>query len=152
MRALATYLASFNPPAPDTAALQAQAAHAVARAAHGSDQLLGPAQRMFETACAACHHDGDGPRLLGVNTPLALSSKLTSDWPDNLIRTILEGVREPATRDIGFMQGFGDVLSDAQIADLAAYMRARYAPQASAWADLPAQVARVRGESLRAAR
>ncbi len=144
VRAMATYLASFNPPAPDAGALQAQATQAVARAAQGADQLLGPAQRLFDTACAACHHDGDGPRLLGVNTPLALSSKLTSDRPENLIRTILEGVREPATRDIGFMQGFGDVLSDAQIVDLVTYMRARYAPGHAAWGDVAATVRRVR--------
>ncbi|MBU1358820.1 MAG: cytochrome c, partial [Gammaproteobacteria bacterium] len=106
--------------------------------------LLGPAQRMFDSACAACHHDGDGPTLLGVNTPLALSSKLTSATPDNLLRTILEGVREPASADLGFMPAFRDALDDAQIAELAGYMRARFAPQAPAWKDLPAAVSRVR--------
>ena len=99
-------------------------------------------------ACAACHHDGDGPTVLGVNTPLALSTKLASERPDNLIRTILEGVQQPATREIGFMAGFADALSDAQIADIVAYMRARYAPQAPAWPDLPAQVARLRATAM----
>ncbi|MGB3070957.1 MAG: molybdopterin cofactor-binding domain-containing protein [Ottowia sp.] len=144
IRAMATYLASFNAPSPAPAELDAVARQAVARAAQSQSTLLGPAQRMFETACAACHHDGDGPTVLGLNRPLALSSKLSSDRPDNLIRTILEGVREPATREIGFMQGFGDVLSDTQIAELAIYLRARYAPQAPAWTDLPSHVARVR--------
>ena len=105
-------------------------ARAVQTAAAHEDRLLGPAQRLFDSACAACHHDGDGPTLLGVNTPLALNSKLTSDAPDNLLRTILEGVREPATQDIGFMPAFRDALDDAQIAELAGYMRARFAPQA----------------------
>ena len=91
-----------------------------------------------------CHHDGNGPTLLGVNTPLALNSNLTSARPDNLLRTILDGVREPATRDIGFMPAFRDALDDRQIAELAGYMRARFAPQEPAWTDLPAQVARVR--------
>ena len=118
----------------------------MARAAQSQSTLLGPSQRLFETACAACHHDGDGPTVLGLNRPLALSSKLTSDRPDNLIRTILEGVRDPATREIGFMQGFGEVLSDTQIADLATYLRARYAPQAPAWKNLPSEVKRVRNE------
>ena len=146
VRAMATYLASFNPPAPEPSALDAMAQQAVQRAAQGQAQLLGPAQRLFESACAACHHDGDGPTVLGLNRPLALSSKLTSDRPDNLIRTIMEGVRDPATRDIGFMQAFGDVLSDTQIVDLAAYLRARYAPGAPAWGNLPAQVMRLRQE------
>ncbi|MDN4589524.1 aldehyde dehydrogenase [Xenophilus aerolatus] len=142
IRAMATYLASFNPaPAPDP---QQQAQAVVQAAAARQDQLLGAPQRMFEMACAACHHDGDGPTLLGVNTPLALNSQLVSDRPDNLIRTILDGVREPAAKDLGFMPAFREALSDAQIAELAGYMRARFAPQASPWTDLPAQVARLR--------
>ncbi len=54
-------------------------------------------------------------------------------------------MREPAARDIGFMPAFRDALDDAQIAELAGYMRARFAPQEPAWADLPRRVARVRG-------
>ncbi|MBT2299451.1 molybdopterin-dependent oxidoreductase [Variovorax paradoxus] len=143
IRAMATYLASFNPAASDAEA-SAQAQRAVATAAAGQGQLLGPAQRMFDGACAACHHDGNGPTLLGVNTPLALNGNLTSERPDNLLRTILDGVREPASREIGFMPAFRDALDDAQIAELAGYMRARFAPQATAWKDLPQSVARVR--------
>lgn len=145
VRAMATYLASFNPaPAPDP---QRQAQAVVQAAAARQDQLLGAPQRMFEMACAACHHDktgAGGPTLLGVNTPLALNSQMSGDRPDNLIRTILDGVREPATKELGFMPAFRDALSDAQIAELAGYMRARFAPHAAPWADLPAQVARVR--------
>ena len=143
IRAMATYLASFHPAASEAEAA-AQAQRVVATAAGGEGRLLGPAQRMFDSACAACHHDGDGPTLLGVNTPLALNSNLTSDRPDNLLRTILDGVRAPASRDIGFMPAFRESLDDAQIAALAGYMRARFAPQAPAWQDLPAQVARMR--------
>ncbi|MBN8756959.1 MULTISPECIES: molybdopterin cofactor-binding domain-containing protein [Variovorax] len=142
VRAMATYLGSFNPePAADS---QAVAQQMVDNAARTQGQLLGPAQRMFDSACASCHHDGNGPTLLGVNTPLALNSNLTSARPDNLLRTILDGVREPATRDIGFMPAFREALDDRQIAELAGYMRARFAPQEPAWTDLPAQVARVR--------
>ena len=108
-------------------------------------RLLGPAQRMFDSACAACHHDGDGPTLLGVNTPLALNSNLTSARPDNLLRTILDGVREPASRDIGFMPAFREALDDAQIAELAGYMRARFAPQEPAWTRPAARASRACG-------
>ncbi|SCK08024.1 nicotinate dehydrogenase subunit B [Variovorax sp. HW608] len=146
IRAMAAYLASFNPRLSDEAA-SAQAQQAVARAAAGQAQLLGTGQRMFEGACAACHHDGDGPTLLGVNTPLALNSNLTSVRPDNLVQAILEGVREPAARDIGFMPAFREVLDDAQIAELAGYMRARFAPQEPPWQDLRGSVARVRAAS-----
>ncbi|EJL76670.1 aerobic-type carbon monoxide dehydrogenase, large subunit CoxL/CutL-like protein [Variovorax sp. CF313] len=142
VRAMAVYLGSLNP-AP-VAEPQALAQQAIDNAARTQDQLLGPAQRMFDSACASCHHDGDGPTLLGVNTPLALNSSLTSARPDNLLRTILDGVREPASRDIGFMPAFREALDDRQIAELAGYMRARFAPQEPAWANLPAEVARVR--------
>ena len=142
VRAMAVYLGSLNP-AP-VAEPQALAQQAIDNAARTQGQLLGPAQRMFDSACASCHHDGDGPTLLGVNTPLALNSSLTSARPDNLLRTILDGVREPASRDIGFMPAFREALDDRQIAELAGYMRARFAPQEPAWANLPAEVARVR--------
>jgi len=141
IRAMATYLASFTP-APADPPQQAQ--RAVQAAATAARVQPGAAQRLFDGACAACHHDGDGPTLLGVNTPLALNSQLSSERPDNLLRTILDGVREPPTQAIGFMPAFRDALDDAQIAELAGYMRARFAPQAPAWTDLPAQVARVR--------
>lgn len=151
IRAMATYLASFNP---DTSneATAAQAKRVVADAAARQGRLLGSGQRLFDGACAACHHDGDGPTLLGVNTPLALNSNLTSARPDNLLRTILDGVREPASRDIGFMPAFGDALDDAQIAELSSYMRARFAPQEPAWKDLPQAIARVRASGTDKAR
>ncbi|GER13790.1 molybdopterin cofactor-binding domain-containing protein [Variovorax boronicumulans] len=142
VRAMAVYLGAFNP-AP-VAQPQALAQQAIDNAARTQGQLLGPAQRMFDSACASCHHDGDGPTLLGVNTPLALNSSLTSTRPDNLLRTILDGVRGPAHRDIGFMPAFREALDDRQIADLAGYMRARFAPQEAPWPNLPADVARVR--------
>ena len=82
-----------------------------------------------------------------MNTPLALNTNLTSDRPDNLLRTILDGVREPATKDIGFMPAFGDALDDAQIVELAGYMRARFAPQAAPWPTLAKDVARLRAET-----
>ncbi|MNX06896.1 Nicotinate dehydrogenase subunit B [compost metagenome] len=142
VRAMAVYLGSFNPE--PVAQPQALAQQAIDNAARTQGQLLGPAQRMFDSACASCHHDGDGPTLLGVNTPLALNSSLTSTRPDNLLRTILDGVRAPAHRDIGFMPAFREALDDRQIADLAGYMRARFAPQEAPWTNLPADVARVR--------
>lgn len=151
IRAMATYLASFNPDTSDEATA-AQAKRVVADAAARQGRLLGSGQRLFDGACAACHHDGDGPTLLGVNTPLALNTNLTSARPDNLLRTILDGVREPASRDIGFMPAFGDALDDAQIAELSSYMRARFAPQEPAWKDLPQAIARVRASGTDKAR
>ncbi|MES1264265.1 MAG: cytochrome c, partial [Variovorax sp.] len=94
--------------------------------------------------CGACHHDGSGPQLLGQNIPLALNTNLHSERPDNLLRVILEGIREPATRELGFMPAYRDALDDAQVAQLAAYLRQRFAPGQPAWRDLEAAAARVR--------
>jgi len=106
--------------------------------------LRGPAQRLFEGACGACHHDGDGPQMLGLNLPLALNGNLHAERPDNLLRTILEGIPEPAFTAIGHMPAFRHALDDAQLVELAAHMRQRFAPDKPAWADLPAAVARAR--------
>jgi len=54
-------------------------------------------------------------------------------------------VREPASRELGFMPSFRDALDDAQLAELAAYLRQRYAPGQPPWRDLEAASARVRG-------
>ncbi len=145
IRAMATYLASFNPPVLE--ADSQQQAKQVVRAAQQSAvqlNLQGPGQRLFNGACASCHHDGNGPTLLGINTPLALNTNLHSDKPDNLIRVILGGIREPANADIGFMPAFRHSLDDSQIAQLASYMRSRYAPAQAPWRDLPASVRRLR--------
>ncbi|VWX59272.1 Nicotinate dehydrogenase subunit B [Burkholderiales bacterium 8X] len=142
IRAMATYLASFNAPLAEEEA-SARAREAVAAAAR-AQPLPDASKRLFDGACAACHHDGDGPTLLGANLPLALNSNLASSRPDNLLRTILDGVQAPPTREIGFMPGFREALDDRQIAELAGYLRARFAPQAPAWPHLEAEVARVR--------
>jgi nicotinate dehydrogenase subunit B len=143
VQAMARYLASFNVPLTD-ADSAAQARQVVLAAQQTEPGLRNQGQRLFNGACASCHHDGDGPRLLGVNTPLALNSNLHSARPDNLIRNILDGIRTPATQDIGFMPAFRHSLSDEQVASLAGYMRSRYAPGQPAWPDLPQTVSRLR--------
>ncbi|WP_284614724.1 molybdopterin cofactor-binding domain-containing protein [Aquabacterium humicola] len=133
IRAMAHYLASFNP-APTS--LTPTAAQVIARAA-ASAPLASAGQRLFDQACGACHHDGDGPAVFGRNIPLSLSTKLHSDRPDNLVRLIREGVRDPAHRDIGNMASFADALDAQQVGELARYMRSRFAPARAAWRVIP---------------
>ncbi len=143
IRAMAAYLASFNQPVTQAASEQA-AKQVVQTAQKLSTAQPGPGQRLFNGACASCHHDGDGPTLLGVNVPLGLNSKLHSERADNLIRVVLDGIRAPAAREIGFMPAFRHSLDDAQIESLVAYMRSRYAPEQPAWQGLPQTVSRLR--------
>jgi nicotinate dehydrogenase subunit B len=143
VQAMARYLASFNAAVSDKD-IAAQARQVVFSAQQAEPGLRNEGQRLFNGACASCHHDGEGPRLLGVNTPLALNSNLHSTRPDNLVRNILDGLRTPASADIGFMPAFRHSLSDEQIAALAGYMRSRYAPGQPAWPDIAQTVSRLR--------
>jgi nicotinate dehydrogenase subunit B len=134
IQAMAVYLASLNPSAAslDVAAFNARAMAQVTFAADHAP-LPDAAARQFAGSCSACHHDGDGPQLLGVNQPLALNGNLHSDSPANLVNVILHGVQQPASRDIGFMPGFENSLSKPQIVSLVQWMRQRYAPGKPAW-------------------
>lgn len=143
LQAMAHYLASFNAQAkPQAAAQAAETARAAARTAGA--RVVNADSRLFASACGSCHHDGAGPALDGLNLPLALNSNLHSTSPDNLIQVILNGMREKAGREGGFMPAFRDSLDDRQIAGLARYMRQRYAPDKAAWSNVEASVARVR--------
>lgn len=82
--------------------------------------------------------------MLGHNLPLALNSNLHSATPDNLLRVVLDGIRDPAFAELGHMPAYRDSLNDAQIAELAAWMRQRFAPDKAAWAGLEARVAELR--------
>ena len=132
VRAMAVYLASFNAPEAPTARPVESVPPDTA------------AHRLFTSACGACHHDGNGPQLLGQNIPLALNTNLHSARPDNLLRAILEGIRDPASHELGFMPAYRDAFDDAQLAQLGAYLRQRFAPDKPAWKDLDAASARVR--------
>ncbi len=148
LSAMAHYLVGLQPagrPGSAAADAPAAAARALLRRADNQPGLLpGPAQRLFDGACGACHHAGDGPQVLGLNQPLALNPNLHSARPDNLLRTVLDGIWQPAFPEIGHMPAFRHALDDAQIAELAAWMRQRFAPDQPPWSDLPAQVARLR--------
>ena len=71
--------------------------------------------------------------VLGQNLPLALNGNLHSATPDNLVQVVLHGVQQPPSKQAGFMPGFKDSLSDAQMVALLSWMRARYAPDKPAW-------------------
>ena len=140
-------LAGPPSPGPDAVLVTRLATDAVARA-RALAPLPDATQRMFESACGACHSDGTAPVDLGLNLPLATNSKLQADQPDNLLRVLLDGIQRPATRDIAFMPGFRHALDDAQLADLALWLRRRYAPDHPAWPGpqaLRERVAQLRG-------
>lgn len=136
VRAIAHYLRSLDGEPQSQAAKAPQPAETHVSLSNG--------ERVFKGACMACHSDGQGPKLFGVSPSMAVNSNVHSELPDNLLRVILHGIPTPATRDLGYMPGFKDSLSDRQIADLAAYLRQRFAGDKPAWPGLAAKVAQVR--------
>jgi nicotinate dehydrogenase subunit B len=139
IRALSVYLSSFNQ---TTGNETAEAAALEAKSLALRDP--GPDARLFEGACEVCHHGGDGPVLHGVRPSLALSSKLHSERPDNLIQMILHGGAEPASPSLGYMPSFGGTFDDTQVTRLVTYLRARFAPDKPAWNNVGITVARLR--------
>ena len=75
---------------------------------------------------------------------MSLNSNLHAESPVNLIRIILEGVREPASRELGFMPSFKDNLTDQQLSQIISYMRQRFAPEKSPWENLDQSIQIVR--------
>ena len=57
---------------------------------------------------------------------MALNTNLHSERPDNVLRVVLDGVREPLSKRSGFMTGFRDHLDDAQIAAVVTYVRTHF--------------------------
>ncbi|MFL6835643.1 MAG: molybdopterin cofactor-binding domain-containing protein, partial [Xanthobacteraceae bacterium] len=148
IRAMALYLGSFNDPAVEQSAHEALAARLEAAT---STRVAAPSSfgaRLYEGACAVCHEVGGAP-LFGSRPSLALNSNLHSAVPDNLLQVILHGIMKPATSDLGYMPGFKDSLTDAQVAELTAYLRRQFAPDKPAWTDIQAAVGRIRQQIAR---
>jgi nicotinate dehydrogenase subunit B len=138
--AMAHYLATQSgSPAP---AVDADALAAASWDGYSDDSSVGA--KLFAGACQSCHHDGSGPPVFGADVPLALNSNLHSTRPDNLLRSILEGIAEPALPGLGAMPGFGESLNNQQIAELARFMRRQFAPGQPAWTNLEQTTARLR--------
>jgi nicotinate dehydrogenase subunit B len=146
IRAMAVYLASLAAPAlaPDVAAARAAE---LAAAADRAEVGLSRGARIFTGACASCH--GEGAAL----TSLALNANLHAARPNNVIQAILNGIDAPASRSAALggddvdanMPAYRDSLGDGDIAELVAYCRARFAPDAPPWEDIGATIARLRG-------
>ncbi|PZR41963.1 molybdopterin cofactor-binding domain-containing protein [Paraburkholderia fungorum] len=142
IRAMATYLASLNPL--EANADPAAMARQYEQASTITGTATGPGARLFDGACAACHHTGSGPQLFGAHPSLALNTNLHSTTPDNLIRVILDGIGSPARPELGTMPAYRDSFNDAQVAELVSYLRQQFAGGKPAWQDVAASVARIR--------
>jgi len=76
-------------------------------------------------------------------TSLGQHTSIYAPDPRNVIHVVLEGVRPPEGTVGAVMPAFADTLSDAQIADIAAYLRARFS-RGGEWQNIEAEIARLR--------
>jgi nicotinate dehydrogenase subunit B len=143
IRAMAVYLASFNPTAIDKPAQAAFAAQLEASTGTQAVAASSVGARIYRGACAVCHEVGGAP-LFGSRPSLALNSNLHSAVPDNLIQVILRGIPSPASNDLGYMPAFADSMTDEQLAQLLSYLRQQFAPAKAPWKDVGAAVSRIR--------
>ncbi|MGK9233942.1 cytochrome c [Inquilinus limosus] len=151
--AMATYLASLGQPQGESTAQQAAAAAAPSVPQSAGIQVPTPSDgaqpgaRIYGSTCASCHASGR-PLPLGA-VPLSLSTAVAGESPENLINLILDGI--PAANGVAapIMPGFGAVMTDRQIADLARYLRSHLAGQPD-WPDLDTAIGRARAAQLHA--
>jgi mono/diheme cytochrome c family protein len=149
VRAIATYILSLDAKASAPSALAAPAAPAPPPA---SPVAAAPGQRvdsgaaLFAGACAGCHAATAPMHTIGERPSLASSTAINADSARNAIRTVLGGNPWNGSTPAHFMPPFGDVLSDAQIAEVLNYVRAS-STQRPAWPELEKDVAHIRKEA-----
>jgi mono/diheme cytochrome c family protein len=133
--AIATYLMSLQTPASPAPALPQ------------APQANSDAQALFSGACAACHGAGSPMSVLGARPSLAQGTAVNADSPNNAIRMILDGNGWEGSQTAHYMPAFAGALTDAQVAELANYLRAQFSRRAP-WSALDSNtVARIRKET-----
>jgi mono/diheme cytochrome c family protein len=136
VRAMAVYLADLmkTPPRSPPVDREAQAA---------AQHPLGA--QLYGGACASCHEPGSGMMREG-RPPLPLGTPLHEDDPRDTIQIVLQGLKPPVGPSGPYMPQFAGAFTDAQVAELCAYLRARFSDR-PAWSRLPAAVAAARKEA-----
>ncbi|RZT36710.1 c-type cytochrome [Cupriavidus agavae] len=140
VQAMATYLFSLQQPAGDPAP---------SHAAEVDRQAIARGAVLFRGACASCHGEKAPMQSVGGRPGLATSSAVQAATPRNVIQMMLLGVPWQGEQPMHYMPAFGATFDDAQLADLAMYLRATYSTL-SPWQDVPQAVAAIRkGDATR---
>jgi mono/diheme cytochrome c family protein len=103
-------------------------------------------RQLFSGACAGCHGAAAPMMAAGGRPSLALSSAVAGDRPDNLIQTVLTGLPWDHMGQSTYMPPFAATLTDAQIASIAAYVRADIGKRPP-WRNVEQRVTRIRKEN-----
>jgi len=141
VHAIATYMADvFGAPSAEQKQ-RGEEALAQAKSAPVAAPADSTGGAIYAAACAGCHESGRQPPYGGIN--LALSTAISGPDPRNLANIVLAGVTPVAGERSPIMPGFAASMSDAQVAALLTYLRARFSKQ-PAWSGLDNLVAEAR--------
>lgn len=127
--AIASYIASSMPKG---------AATAVAAGSAGSEA----GQALFGGACGSCHAE-QAPMTRAGAPSLALSTAVNAPTPQGVIQAILQGIPWREGKPTPYMPAFGAALTDAQVEELATFLRTRYTDK-SAWSGVADEVSKAR--------
>jgi mono/diheme cytochrome c family protein len=143
VRAIAEYIASLDTRSPAERARQAQVALGRLprpRSAATGDAPQVRGEHAYDGACAECHDRGraaDGGAL-----PMPLAIALTLPTPANLVRIVDDGILPREHEHGPWMPPFDGALTDAQLADLAIYLRSM--TDLPPWNDVPGEIRKFR--------
>jgi mono/diheme cytochrome c family protein len=143
IKALAIYFADVSDAAARKPETEIAIHEALAASPRGAGQEYDAAARLYTAACASCHYNGGGAVNL-LRPDLALNSAVNLPEPTNLIHVMLDGIAASEGAPGIVMPGFKG-LSDADIARVAAYLRATRTSR-TPWSDLEKKVADIRAE------
>jgi mono/diheme cytochrome c family protein len=129
VRAIAIYIASLSK------------GRLVAASPSRTGDEASAAATIYAGACGVCHEKPPDAASRGL--PLSLSSSLREARPRNTLNVILHGIARLPGVSGPFMPAFDGMLTDAQIADLAAYMRNRFT-EAPAWSNFGDEISKIR--------
>ncbi len=104
-------------------------------------------ETLFVGACASCHGAAAPMSTLGDRPSLSLGTAVNAETPRNAVRVILAGIPARSGTPAPSMPAFSKTLTDAQIADVAIYMRSRFSTEAP-WSLDGADVAKLRKETV----
>ena len=140
VRAIAVYIASLMSDAPSATRPDVAPTDRKAKAAQAQPE----GAALYASACAACHEAG-APMMKAGRPSLSVGSPLWEDDPRDVMAIMLQGLKPPTGPSGPAMPAYGEILSDAQLGAVAAYIRTRYTDLAP-WPDLAAAAGRARKE------
>jgi len=119
VRAMASYLMTLQ-------TANAPARTVGTRAEQTDSAQLHRGSTLFAAACASCHEATAPMSVYGSRPSLSLGTAVNTQSPRNAVRFVLHGIRDKDRSGALYMPPYSAMLTNAQIADVTAFLRARF--------------------------